>query len=123
MFGINKSKKSKRQEVTAFIGPSSTISSSKYHFSGAIRIDGTVKIDIEGNSENDSALIIGPSGRIEGNIKVKDAYINGTVIGNVHASGLIDLNQDAKIEGSIEYSEIKRHDNAVVTGSSNKIMD
>ena len=121
MFGINKFKKSKRQEVTAFIGPSSTITSSKYNFSGAIRIDGTVKIDIEGNSENDTVLILGSSGKIEGNIRVKDAIIWGTVVGNVYASGLIDLSQDAKVEGSIEYSEIKKHDNAVVTGSSNKI--
>lgn len=62
-----------------------------------LRIDGTYQGKIEGKG----IVIIGSGGTVEGDIKISQAIIAGTVIGNITCTELIHLTSLAKITGDI----------------------
>lgn len=65
--------------------------------SNDIRIDGSLvgKLDCKGR------VIIGPQGRIEGDITCINAIIEGTFIGNINVKELLSVKETASINGDI----------------------
>ena len=64
---------------------------------GSIRIDGSVK----GNIESSNLVIIGEKGKINGNITADKGIIGGNIKGNISISDYLELNPTAKIKGDI----------------------
>ena len=62
-----------------------------------IRIDGTLK----GNLTTQGRLIIGPKGKIEGEIKCKLAEIEGEMKGKIFVDELMSLKSTASFSGEI----------------------
>lgn len=62
-----------------------------------IRIDGT----IIGNLECNAKVIIGPTGKLEGDINCKNAMIEGTFKGKITVKELLNVRENAKLEGTI----------------------
>lgn len=62
-----------------------------------IRIDGTLvgKLDCKGR------VIIGPQGKIEGDINCINAIVEGTFTGNIHVKELLSVKETANIHGDI----------------------
>ena len=56
-------------------------------------------------------------GTIEGEVKVPNVVINGTIIGDVHASGHVELAAQAKVHGNVYYSLIEMAMGAEVNGN------
>ena len=79
---------------TIFIGNIST--------SGDCRIDGNVK----GNINSKAKIIIGESGRVEGDIMCNTIDIEGAVKANIHAIEQLSLRSTANLEGNIIVSKI-----------------
>ncbi len=79
--------------------------------SSATRIDGYVK----GNIRGDSMLIIGESGKIEGDIHCTDLLIYGEVDGNVEAQK-IELKKGATLNGDIKVNMLIIEEGAVYNG-------
>lgn len=82
---------------------------------GDIRIDGTLK----GNLTISGKLVVGPTGKIEGNINCQNADISGDINGKVTVSELLALKATAKILGDIITGKISIEPNATFTGTCN----
>ena len=61
-------------------------------------INGKIKGDVEVKNHD---LLIGPSAKIKGNIYGKNITIRGQVQGEIHATGKVDIAQEAKFSGKI----------------------
>jgi cytoskeletal protein CcmA (bactofilin family) len=82
---------------------------------GNIRIDGYLK----GELRAEGKVVIGASGRIEGEITCQNADILGIVIGKVKVSELMSLKATAKVQGEITTGKLAVEPNAVFTGNCN----
>lgn len=86
-------------------------------FSGGLRIDGTVKGNVEAiDGATSSTLILSEQARIEGSVAVAYLVNNGTVVGQVNVAECLEMQPRAKIVGDVEYSLIEMHQGAVVEG-------
>lgn len=65
--------------------------------SGDLRIDGTVK----GNVYSKARLVLGPNGKIEGDIHAQNADIQGAVKGKLMVGEILFLKTSALINGDI----------------------
>lgn len=66
----------------------------------------------ENSNTSQTNSIVGPNSVVQGNLDVKgSALIYGTVIGDIHAEGLVRSSQDSFIKGSVYAAE------AVIDGS------
>ena len=62
-----------------------------------IRVDGTIK----GKLICDAKVIIGPTGFVEGEIRCKNAVIEGKFEGNLEVAELLNIRESAKISGDV----------------------
>lgn len=101
MFG--NSKKSERSESKSKGSKSlnhfgeGTIITGEIKSKGDIRIDGT----IEGAVHSEAKLVVGSTGKIDGNIQCKNADVSGKVYGRIVVEELLFLKETALIEGDI----------------------
>ena len=75
--------------------------------------------EVEGdlNSESDFAkLIVSKTGRVQGEIRVPNVIINGTIEGNVRASEHLEITGTARIFGDLYYSTIEIQGGSLITG-------
>ena len=85
-------------------------------FSGGLHIDGNVIGNIENKADVPARLTLSREGRIEGNVKTVDAEINGTVNGDVHASGKVILHPQSHVSGNVYYACIEIRRGACING-------
>lgn len=62
---------------------------------GSVRIDG----EVDGDIRADADVVIGESGRVRAGIKAVNLVIAGTVIGQVHVSGRLELLATGRLDG------------------------
>jgi cytoskeletal protein CcmA (bactofilin family) len=86
------------------------------HFSGGLRVDGTVRGKVTEPNTNASTLILSEHGRIEGPVNASKIVINGKVIGPVKADVFIELQPKARITGDVYYKSLEMHTGAVIEG-------
>lgn len=86
------------------------------HFSGGLRIDGTVIGAVAEPNDQPSTLILSELGRIEGAITASKVVINGAVIGPVKAAQFIELQTKARVTGDVYYNTLEMHTGAVIEG-------
>ena len=77
-----------------------------------LRIDG----HINGNVNCSSKVVIGPNGRIEGNLVCADADIEGKIDGQLKVDGLLSLRSSANIVGEITTARIQIEEGAQFSG-------
>ncbi len=80
---------------------------------GDIRIDG----ELLGNISAKSKLVIGPKGRIEGQIICNNIEISGLVKGKVTATDLINMKSTSQIVGDIIAGKLSIEPGAIFSGS------
>lgn len=85
-------------------------------FTDGLRIDGEVIGDICANEGSPSILVISESACVTGHIHADHVIINGRVMGQVHASELLELQPKAKIQGDVAYKALEMHQGAVIFG-------
>ena len=74
-----------------------------FHSKESIRLDGTV----HGDLHCEKKMIVGPQGRLEGNLKAQDAVIMGHVDGDLEVMGLLTLESSALVIGNINAGRIQ----------------
>ena len=86
---------------------------------GDIIADGDIRIDgeLKGNIDAKGRLVIGPSGKIEGEITCKNIEILGEVIGKIQTSELLTMKESAKIKGDIASAKLTVEPGSLFTGS------
>ena len=85
-------------------------------FADGLRIDGEVFGDIRANEGSSSILVISESACVTGHIFADHVIINGSVMGQVHATELLELQPKAKIQGDVAYKALEMHQGAVIFG-------
>jgi cytoskeletal protein CcmA (bactofilin family) len=70
---------------------------------GEIELQGTMRVDgeFDGSIECPETLIIGKSGVVKAEVKVKNAIIGGKLVGNITATNKIELQTGSHVEGDI----------------------
>jgi len=82
---------------------------------GDIRIDGTVvgTLNIQGK------LVLGSAGKIEGEIKCKNAEVMGQIEGEIKVSELLSLKASSTLKGDIITNKISIEPGANISGTIN----
>ena len=70
--------------------------------SSDIRIDGTLK----GTLECKGRVIIGPEGRVEGEINCQNAVIEGSFQGKINVKELLNIREKANIQGDVHTDKL-----------------
>lgn len=86
---------------------------------GDIKTDSNFRLDgsLTGTLNTLGKLVIGPTGKIEGEITCANADIEGEVKGNIKVDGLLVLKSTAKFEGNIYAQKIAIENGAEFNGN------
>lgn len=112
IFNANKNQTFNPQEINIINAGTSIVGD--INSEGDLRIDGSVK----GSIVVKSKLVIGPSSKIEGNIKAANCDISGVVNGNMEISELLSVKTTAKIVGDITSQKLIIESGAEFNGRS-----
>lgn len=85
------------------------------HFSGGLHLDGLVEGSIAAEG-SDAILTLSEKGRVQGEVRVSNAVINGTVKGDIHVAERLELAAHARVEGNVHYSVLEMAAGAQVNG-------
>lgn len=77
-----------------------------------LRIDGT----IHGNIRCSAKIVVGPSGKVEGNLEGLQADITGKVYGNISVKELLQLRGECCVEGNIQTPKLQVDPTAIFNG-------
>lgn len=102
------------QSLETIIGHSTRLKGDM-SYSGSLHIDGSIEGALIAESDNDN-LMISESGRIHGTIKAGNMVVNGTIEGDITASGKIEVASKARITGNIYYTNIEMEAGSQVNG-------
>ncbi len=112
---MSRAKKFKAPKITTVIGVGTEILGDM-HFSGGLHVDGHIKGNVTAEQDGQSALIVSENGSIEGEVRVPNMIINGTITGNLYASQRVELASDAHIHGTVYYALLEMTMGAEVNG-------
>ena len=115
MWGQNKKPK-QTAHIDSLIGQNTEIHGDVI-YSGGLHVDGTIKGSVIAEKGEDSVLTLSERGTIEGEVKVPNIVINGSVIGDVYAAGHIELAVRARVHGNVYYNLIEMAMGAEVNGN------
>lgn len=107
--------KTKSSRIDTLIGQGTEINGD-INFSGGLRVDGSVNGNIDTQNDEAAVLTLSEQGKIQGEIKVPNLIINGTIIGNVYSTSHVELAPKAKIQGNVYYRLLEMSMGAEVNG-------
>ena len=110
MFG-----KKKQPPIRTLIGEG-TVITGELRFADGLRIDGEVVGDVVAAGEGYSILVISEKARVTGKVNAGHVIVNGTVIGPIHSSDLLELQPKAQITGDVRYEVLEMHQGAPIDG-------
>lgn len=110
----NQENSGNRTRVETLIGGATTLDGD-LQFSGKLSVEGTVKGNLTANDE-ESVLLLSQQGRIQGEVRVPNMLLNGTVEGDVFANGKVELYESARICGDVYYNLLEMAVGAEVNG-------
>ena len=86
---------------------------------GEIIADNDVRIDgiVEGNVDCKGKVVVGPTGKVIGNIVCINAEVIGSLTGNMKVHETLTLQSSGKINGDIQTSVLVIQPSAVFNGS------
>ncbi len=100
--------------LSGYVG-NGTVLTGETTFQAMLRVDGHLTGRV--TSEN-GTFIIGSTGRVDANIVVATAVINGMVNGDIIAMDRIELGRTARVIGNIQTPKLVIEDGAVFEGNS-----
>ena len=103
----------KEGRLSGFVG-NGTVLTGETNFQSMLRVDGHLTGRVTSES---GTLIIGSTGRVDANILVAAAMINGTVNGDIIASEKVELGRTARVVGNIQTPRIVIEDGAIFEGN------
>ncbi len=119
MFGSSKNEKTTTNTNSSFQNPTSSQSINSIvagtKISGDITATGDIRIDGEltGSLNCDGKVIIGPSGKMNGNIECNNAMIEGNLLGNIECKELLHILESANVEGEVNTTKLLVQSGAV----------
>jgi cytoskeletal protein CcmA (bactofilin family) len=108
-------KRFKPPKVSTVVGQGTAISGDLM-FSGGLHLDGRVTGNVSGEPDTRSTLTVSELGVIEGDVRVENLILNGTVVGDVFASERVELATNARVSGTVYYRLLEMAMGAEVNG-------
>ncbi|HTR96349.1 MAG TPA: polymer-forming cytoskeletal protein [Candidatus Acidoferrales bacterium] len=98
--------------------PPNTVIGVSSSFRGTLMVTGTLRIEgeFDGDILNCERLEIGEHGMMRADIEVREAVIEGRVIGNVRALGSIEMKSGARVEGDVSATSVGMEQGVHFTG-------
>lgn len=119
MFNNNPSKTTEKRHSdgadTSLIADGTAIAGD-VSFTGALHLDGRIDGAVLAADGADAVFTLSTDGLVNGEVKVTNAVINGTVQGNIVASGRLELAAHARVEGDVHYQVLEMAAGARVNG-------
>ncbi|MFN7549995.1 MAG: polymer-forming cytoskeletal protein [Pseudomonadota bacterium] len=117
MLGFDQKKGAQRPQVAVdtLIGPRVVLRGDLV-FAGGLHVDGTVVGTISAEPGTEALLVVSDRGRVEGEVRVPHVVIDGTIKGDIHAPGKVELAARARVEGNIHYRLLEMAAGAEVNG-------
>lgn len=112
IFKSNKDQEFNPQEIN--IMNAGTSITGDLNSEGDLRIDGIVK----GSITVKTKLVLGPSSKVDGNVKAANCDVQGTVNGNIYIEDLLTVKSTAKIVGDIKSQKLVIESGAEFNGNS-----
>jgi cytoskeletal protein CcmA (bactofilin family) len=86
---------------------------------GDIKSNGDIRIDgfLAGNLTTKGKVVIGPTGKVKGEVYCKNSEVSGAVEGRICVSQLLTLKTDSKINGDIVTFKLSIEPGAKFTGN------
>jgi cytoskeletal protein CcmA (bactofilin family) len=113
-----KQKQNNKVRIDTLIGAKTRISGD-VEFAGGFHIDGYIVGNVTCALGGDDVLSVSEAGCIEGSVMVPNVILNGTVKGDIEASGRVELGPCAQVLGSVNYFTIESAVGARITGRLN----
>lgn len=111
-----KGKNKPQNRIDTLVGSETKIDGDIY-FSGGLRVDGTVRGNVNEDVSTPSTLILSEHGTIQGAVVVSQVVLNGRVVGPVHAKEYVELQPKARVVGDVYYKSLEMHTGAVIEGN------
>ena len=108
-------KKFKAPKIATVIGSGTTINGD-VNFTGGLHVDGLICGNVQVDEAGSSALTLSEQGKVEGDIRVPNVILNGTVVGDVYASERVELAPKARVTGTVYYNLLEMSMGAEVNG-------
>jgi cytoskeletal protein CcmA (bactofilin family) len=88
---------------------------------GDIKSNGDIRIDgsLTGNLSTKGKVVIGPTGKVNGEVICKNSEVSGIIEGKIIVSQLLNLKASSKILGDIVTSKLAIEPGARFTGTCN----
>jgi cytoskeletal protein CcmA (bactofilin family) len=89
------------------------------HIEGDIKSDSNIRIDgyLKGTITVKGRLVLGPTGKIDGNINCKNADLEGKLNGKIEVDELLSLKSTAKLQGEISTNKLSIEPGAIFSGN------
>jgi len=86
---------------------------------GDIKSTGDIRIDgiLNGNMNTKGKVVIGPTGKVKGEVECKNSEVSGLIEGKITVSQLLNLKASSKINGAIITGKLSIEPGAVFTGN------
>lgn len=107
----------KEGRLSGFVG-NGTVLTGETNFQSMLRVDGHLTGRVASES---GTLIIGSTGRVDANILVAAAMINGTVNGDIVALEKVELGRTARVVGNIQSPRLVIEDGAIFEGACSMV--
>ena len=85
-------------------------------FSGGLHLDGRIKGNLSSVGDTPALLTISETGRVEGEVRVANLVLNGTVIGDIYVAQRLELAARARVTGTVYYALLEMAMGAEVNG-------
>lgn len=105
----------KAPKVATVIGQG-TVITGDVEFSGGLHLDGAIRGNVAGDAGSRSTLTVSEQGAVEGDVRVENLILNGTVVGDVHANERAELAPNARVSGTLYYRLLEMAMGAEVNG-------
>ena len=107
--------KKKQPPIRTLIGEG-TVITGELRFAEGLRIDGEVQGNVVATEGSHSILVISEKARVVGRVQAGHVIINGTVLGPVDSTELLELQPKASISGDVRYQALEMHQGATIDG-------
>ncbi len=112
---FKKQKHVPNDRIDSLIGQASSVTGD-LHFSGGLRIDGTVAGNVLAQDEKSGMLVVSENARIEGKVSCTHLILNGEIVGPIEVSQYVELQPKARVHGDLHYKTLEMHPGARVDG-------
>jgi cytoskeletal protein CcmA (bactofilin family) len=95
-----------------------TVIGSEAYIHGVLSAKGSLRVDgrIEGGVSDGQTVVIGPGGRVKGDVAAESVVIGGEIVGNITASNQVEILSTGRVHGDMSAPRLSVEDGAVFNG-------